>query len=209
MAELKSGKAGDSPIAQALGRDFQDLHAALRKHYAEPTVHISGTMDVVHVKNAIRPLALVSYRLLHAPVPHGGRDVQISLENRVDASGAMYWVRTFSNTASFAHPVTFTSRMVCSGDHRVIEFTKFGIGVEADLRVDAEGCLIYDIRSYVLRIPFLKLIVRFPTWLSPFGGGRTKEIGETDDGFRIEFEMTHPLLGRTLAYSGRCKIESA
>ena len=209
MAEPKTDRAGDSPIAQALGEDFQDLHATLRKHYSEPTVHISGTMDVIHVKNAIRPLALASYWLLRAPVPHGGRNVQISLENHIDASGAMRWVRTFSNATSFAKPVTFTSRIVCSGDHRVIEFTKLGIGGEAELRVDAEGNLVYDIRNYVFRIPLFNLIVRFPTWLSPFGGGRTKEIGGTADGFRIEFEMTHPILGRTLAYSGWCRIESA
>ncbi len=206
---MAESRAGNSPIEKALGEDFQNLHAAIRKHYTEPTVHISGTMDVVHVKNVIRPLALVSYWLLHAPVPHSGRDVQIRLENRVDASGVMHWARTFSNTTSFAQPVTFTSRMVCSGEHRVIEFTKFGIGAEADLRVDAEGSLVYDIRNYVLRIPFLRLIVRFPTWLSPFGGGRTLEIGETADSFRIEFEMIHPLFGRTLAYSGTCRIESS
>mgnify|MGYP000014604768 FL=1 len=206
---MAESRAGNSPIEKALGEDFQNLHAAIRKHYTEPTVHISGTMEVVHVKNVIRPLALVSYWLLHAPVPHSGRDVQIRLKNRVDASGVMHWARTFSNSTSFAQPVTFKSRMICSGDHKIIEFTSFGIGVEADLRVGAGGSLIYEIRTYTLRIPFLRLIVRFPAWLSPFGGGRTKEIGETDDRFRIEFEMTHPVLGRTLSYSGRCRIESA
>ena len=209
MVKPKPSRDDASPIAQALGGDFEDLHAALRKHYAEPTIHISGTMDFIYVKNSIRPLALVSYLLLHAPVPHDGSDVQIRLENRVEAPGTMRWTRTLSNTTSFARPVTFTSRMVCSGEHRVIEFTKFGIGTEADLRVDAEGSLVYDIRNYVLRVPFLRLIARFPTWLSPLGGGRTLEIGETADIFRIEFEMTHPLFGRTLAYSGTCRIESS
>ena len=205
----KAGRAGNSPIAQALGEDVHDLHAAVRKHYAEPTIDVSGNaMDVVHVKNSIKPLVLVSYRLFHAPVPHSGRDVGFSLRNRTDDSGAMHWIRTFFKNASFPETVTFTSHTVCSGDHRIIEFTRYGMGVEADLSVDGEGSLVYDMRNYVVRMPFLRVTVRFPTWLSPFGGGRTKEIGETEDSFRVEFEMTHPIFGRTLAYTGRCRFES-
>ena len=206
MAEL--GWAANSPIVQALGEDFHNLHAAVRKHYAEPTIDVSGIMDFVYVKNTIKPLALVSYRLFHAPVPHSGKDIEMSLHNRVDDSGAMHWVRTFFSNASFPENITFPSRMVCSGDHRIIEFTRYGVGVEEDLSVDVEGSLVYDMRKYVVRMPFLGLIVRFPTWLSPFGGGRTKEIGETEDSFRVEFEMRHPIFGRTVAYTGRCRFES-
>ena len=57
-------------------------------------------------------------------------------------------------------------------------------------------------------MPFFRLIIRFPTWLSLFEGGRTKEIGETEDSFRIEFEMTHPIFGRTVVYTGSCRFES-
>ena len=141
-------------------------------------------MDVIYVKKTIKPLALVSNRLFHAPVPHSGRAVEMSLHNRVDDSGAMHWVRTFFKNPSFPEDVTFTSHIVCSGDHKIIEFTRYGLGVESDLSVDGEGSLVYVIRRYVERLPFLRLTLRFPTWLSPFGGGRTKEIGETEDSFR-------------------------
>ena len=208
MADAKAGGAGRSPIAQALGEDFHNLHTAVRKHYAKPTIEVSGTMDFVHVKNTIKPLAVVSYRLFHAPVPHSGRDVEVTVHNYVDDSGAMRWVRTFFKNASFPGVVTFTSHMVCSGDHKIIEFTRYGVGVKGDLSVDADGSLVYDMRKYVVRMPFLGLILRLPTWLSPFGGGRTKEIGEAEDSFRIEFEMTHPIFGRTVAYIGRFRFES-
>ena len=201
-------KTGNSPIARALGGDFHNLHTAVRRHYAEPTTEVSGTMEEVYVTNAIKPLALISYGLFHAPVPHSGTDVEISVHNRIDDSGAMRWVRTFFKNASFPEEVTFTSHMVCSGDHRLVEITRYGVGVESDLSVDGEGSLVYDIRKYVVGMPFLGWIVRFPTWLSPFGGGRTKEIGETEDSFRVEFEMTHPIFGRTVAYAGRCRFES-
>ena len=207
MADATAGGTGSSPIARALGGDFHNLHPAVSKHYAEPTIDVRGTMDFVHVKTIIKPLALVSYRLFHAPVPHSGRDVDVTLHNRVDDSGTMHWNRKFFKNASFPEDVTFTSRTVCSGDHRIIEFTRYGLGVESDLSVDGEGSLVYDMRKYVVRMPFLGLFVRFPMWLSIFGGGRTKEIGDTKDSFRIEFEMTHPIFGRTVAYTGRCRFE--
>ena len=208
MSESTAGPAGTSPIAQALGQDFLSLHEAVRRHYGESMIDVSGTMDVVYVNKTIKPLALVSNWLFHAPVPRGGRAVEMSLHNRVDDLGAMHWVRTFFSNPSFPVDVTFASRMVCSGDHRIIEFTRYGLGIESDLSVDGEGSLVYDVRKYVVRMRFLGLVVRFPTWLSPFGGGRTKEIGETEDSFRVEFEMTHPIFGRTVAYTGRCQFES-
>jgi hypothetical protein len=205
MGRVRSSK---SPIAQALGDDFQNLHAAVRRHYAAPTHDIRGTMDVVYVKSAIKPLALVSYKLLGAPVPYSGRDVETIVRNRIDDSGAMHWVRNFIQNASFPEAITFGSRMVWSGDGRIIEFTRYGVGVESDMTVDGSGSLVYDVRRYVVSVPFLGLIVRVPTWLTPFGGGRTKEIGETEESFRVEFEMVHPIFGRTLGYMGRFWFES-
>ena len=67
--------ANNSPIACALGDDFINLHTAVRKHYSEPTVVLSGVMDSINVKTAIRPVALLSYMLFRAPVPHSGENV--------------------------------------------------------------------------------------------------------------------------------------
>ena len=208
MAKSKAGRTGSPPIARALGEDFHRLHAAVMEHYGAPTVDITGSLDAVHLKGIIKPLARVSYMLLGFPVPHSGRDVEVRVRNRVDELGAMHWVRTFSENSSFPAGITFASHMVCSGDHKIIEYARYGVGVEATVNVDGDGSLVYDMRSYVVRIPFLGVIVRLPTWLSPFGRGRTREIGETPDSFTVEFEMIHPLFGRTLGYTGRCKIES-
>ena len=206
MSEPKAGLARNSAIAQALGQDFDKLHPAVRRHYAEATVHVNGVMETVHVKSAIRPLALLSHKLFRAPVPHSGVEVEFEVHNLVDDSGTMHWARTFFKNDSFPETVSFPSRMVCSGDHKIIELTRYGVGGESDLSVDGEGSLVYDLRSYVVRLPFLRLVVRLPTWLSPFGGGRTKESGETEDSFRVDFEMTHPVFGRTLGYTGRCRF---
>ena len=200
------GIGDSSPVARALGEDFHRLHPVVRKHYSEPTVDLSGVMERVHVNAAIRPLALLSHRLLRAPVPYGGKDVKFTVRSRVDGSGTMHWLRIFFANASFPRNVTFESHMIFLGDHRIMETTRYGLGVESSLNVDDVGRLIYDIRRYVIRVPILGLIVRFPTWFSPFGDGRTTETGETEDSFRVEFEMTHPVFGRTVDYAGRCWI---
>ena len=208
VPELKEDRAVASPIARALGSDFQKLHVAVRRHYAEPTVVAQGTMDVIHVKRTIRLFTLISYRLIRAPVPHSGRGISLALENRIDSSNVMHWVRTFYKNRSFPETITFVSQMFCSGERKVIETTRYGLGVEANLSVTGDGSLVFDTSSYVVVLPYLGLIVRFPTWLSPFGRGHTKEIGETEDSFKVEFEMNHPIFGRTVAYSGRCQFET-
>ena len=196
---------GDSsPIARALGEDFHRLHTVVRKHYSEPAIHLSGVMDRVHVNTAVRPLALLSYTLFRAPVPRGGADVKFTVRSRVDGAGTMHWLRVFFHNVSFPSDVTFASRMVSLGDHSIMETTKYGLGVESSLNVDDAGSLVYEIRNYVIRAPLLGLTIRFPTWLSPFGGGRTTEAGVDEDSFRVHFQMTHPVFGRTVGYTGRC-----
>ena len=196
----------NSPVARALGEEFQNLHTVVRQHYSEPTVSICGGMDRIHVKTAIRPLAMLSYMLFRAPVPRGGEDVQFTVHSYIDSSGTMHWLRTFFKNASFDGDATFPSQMTFSGDHRIIETTRYGLGVESALSVDDVGSLVYDIQNYAIRMPFLGIIVRLPIWLSPFGGGHATEIGEGEDSFRVEFEMTHPIFGRTVGYTGRCQI---
>ena len=201
--------ANNSPIARALGDDFINLHTAVRKHYSEPTVVLSGVMNSINVKTAIRPVALLSYMLFRAPVPRSGENVEFTVHSRVDGSGVMYWLRTFFGNDGSRRNVTFSSHMAFSGDHRIIETTRWGLGVESDLRVDDVGSLVYEIRKYVLRVPFLGLIIGFPTWVSPFGGGCTTETGESEASFRVNFEMAHPVFGRTIGYSGRCRMSSS
>ncbi len=193
-----------SPIARALGEDFHRLHPVVRRHYLEPVVDASGVMDRIHVSPLVRPLALLSYALFRAPVPRGGRDVGFALHNRIDDAGTMHWLRSFASNTSFPRDVTFESQMVFLGDHSIMETTRHGLGVESRVSVGDGGCLVYEVRKYVMRVPLVGLTVRFPTWLSPFGGGRITETGEAGDCFAVDFEMAHPILGPTVGYSGRC-----
>ena len=197
-----SGEA--SPIARALGEDFSRLHPAVRRHYLETAVDASGVMDTIQVNPLVRPLALLSYALFRAPVPRGGSDMGFTLHNRTDSSGTMHWLRRFSSNASFPRGVTFESQMFFLADHSVMETTRQGLGVESSVNVGDGGSLVYEIRKYVMRVPVLGLTVRFPTWLSPFGGGRITETGEDGDCFTVDFQMAHPILGPTVGYAGKC-----
>ncbi len=195
-----------SPIARALGEDFNRLHPAVRRHYVESVVDASGVMDAIRVNPLVRPLAVLSYALFRAPVPRGGSDVRFTLSNRTDTEGTMHWLRIFEGNPSFPSDVTFESQMTFLADHRIVETARHGLGIESGVSVGDGGSLIYDIERYVLSVPLLGLAVRFPTWLSPFGSGRITETGEDEDCFTVDFQMSHPILGRTIAYSGRCRM---
>ena len=163
-------------------------------------------MDTIQVNPFIRPLALLSYALVGAPVPRGGRDVGFTLHNRTDDPGTMHWVRSFAGNPSFPRDVTFESSMTWLGDHMVRETTRHGLGVDSSVSVGESGSLVYDIERYVLRVHALRMTFRFPTWLSPFGGGRITETGEGEDCFAVDFRMAHPILGNTVGYSGSCRM---
>ena len=170
-----------SPIAQALGENFSRLHPAVRRHYLQRAMDASGVIDTVRVNPLIRPLAVLSYALFGTPVPRGGRDVVFALHNRTDDAGTMHWLRRFAGNASFPKDVTFESQMVYLGDHSIKETTRHGLGIKSRVRVGDGGSLVYEIVRYVVRVPLVGLAVGFPTWLSPFGGGRITETGEGED----------------------------
>jgi hypothetical protein len=165
-------------------------------------------MEEMYVSGAVRPLARLSYAIFGAPVPRGGENVLFTLRNRTDDSGAMHWDRIFAAVPLSPTPVRFRSRMVYAGDHRILELTRFGLGVENQISVDDEGSLVYEVLRYVVTVPWSRFAVRLPMWLGPFGGGTTREKGIDERSFKVEFEMRHPPLGRTVAYRGKCRIRS-
>ena len=61
--------ASNSPVARALGDDFINLHTAVRKHYSEPTVVLSGVMNSINVKTAIQASSIALIHAVPCPGP--------------------------------------------------------------------------------------------------------------------------------------------
>ena len=193
-------------IKKALGEDCQCLAEIVKQHYditpgVESNMTITGTMDEVY-HSAIAKLFLLPGRVFGALVPYKGRNIPTEVRNwtTTDNGNAMFWHRTLR----FPHKPTaiFTSRMEHVIGNEIIEFVRFGMGIKMQMSVE-NGALCYTSRGYVWKIAGIKIPI--PTWLI-LGNATIIERATSDDTFYIDFNMVHPLFGRTFAYSGTFQI---
>ncbi|MEJ2693884.1 MAG: DUF4166 domain-containing protein [Candidatus Thiodiazotropha sp.] len=189
-----------APIRRALGPEWDGLGSAIRRHYdlppqSEAQLEVEGVMQVDF--SAVGKLFITVSRLFDALVPYRGRDIPVRVRNwsRAD-SGAMFWHRTFRYPGK--SPVIFQSRMEYAGDRQIVESVKFGLGIR--MRLSAEGeSLRYDSQGYQWKLGRLRL--RIPDWLL-LGKAVIKETPISEQAFRVDFEINHPLWGRTFEYTG-------
>lgn len=189
-----------APIRRALGPEWDGLGSAIRRHYdlppqSETRLEVDGTMQVDF--SAVGKLFITASRLLDALVPYRGREIPVRVRNwsRADSS-AMFWHRTFRYPGR--SPVIFQSRMEYAGDRHIVEYVKYGLGIR--MRLSAEGeSLRYDSRGYQWKLGPVRLHI--PDWLL-LGKAVIKETPISEQAFRVDFEIKHPLWGRTFEYSG-------
>lgn len=194
-------------IKKALGSQWDTLHPVVRQHYdltpgTEQAVIMKGIMREIH-HSAIAKLFLLPGRLFGALIPYRGENIPARVRNWTTTNDVrtMFWQRSFSfpngKTAIFA------SRMVHVAGDEIIEYVRFGLGIR--MRVSADrGSLIYRSTCYQWDIGALS--IRLPTWLI-LGAGEIRESGTSDSGFEMDFQMRHPLFGRTFSYSGAFEME--
>jgi hypothetical protein len=190
-----------APIRQALGAQWPELGAVIRRHYDLPPhtdtrLEVEGTMEVE--LSPVGKLFILAGRLFDALVPYRGRDIPVSVRNcsRPD-SKAMFWHRTFRYPGK--EPVIFRSRMEYAGDSDIVEYVKYGLGIRMQLSAEGET-LRYDSRGYQWDLGPLQL--RIPDWLL-LGKAVIRETPLSEQEFEVAFEINHPLWGRTFGYSGR------
>jgi hypothetical protein len=189
-----------APIRQALGSDWPSLGEVIRRHYdlpprTETRLEVEGTMEVT--VSPIGRLFVTAGRLFDALVPFRGENIPVTVRNWSQTdSKAMFWHRTFRYPER--PPIVFRSRMVYAGGEEIVEYVKFGLGIR--MRLCAEGeTLRYDSRGYQWDLGPLTL--RIPDWLL-LGKAVIREVPESDETFRVEFTIDHPLWGRTFGYAG-------
>ena len=195
-------------IRKALGEAWESLGEVVRRHYdlspgSASNMLIEGEMREVYHSN-IAKLFLLPGRLFGALVPYRGRHIPTQVRNWTasDNHKAMFWHRTlyFPNHA----PVIFRSRMEHIKDDEIIEFVRFGMGIRMRLSVKHEA-LVYESLGYVWQLGAFSLPI--PGWAN-LGDAVIVERPLSDKTFDIDFNIHHPLFGRTFSYAGSFSIKA-
>ena len=189
-------------IKKALGENWDELADIVKQHYditpGKPSnMTIKGIMDEVY-HSPIAKLFLLPGRVFGALVPYKGKNIPTEVQywTTTDNNAAMFWHRTleFPNKA----PVIFKSRMEYVKNDEIIEYVRYGMGIRMRMSVN-NGALIFKSIGYIWKLGEIKIPI--PTW-AILGNAEITEKSISDDKFFIDFHITHPLLGRTFAYSG-------
>jgi hypothetical protein len=195
-------------IKKALGENWDKLSDIVKQHYditpGKPSsMVIEGIMDEVY-HSPIAKLFLLPGRIFGALVPYKGINIPTEVKNWTTAENkaAMFWYRTlvFPNKA----PVIFKSRMEHIKDNEIIEYVRFGMGIRMAISENDEA-LIFKSIGYVWKIGGFKIPI--PTW-AILGDAEIIEKAMPDNRFYIDFNMIHPLFGKTFSYSGVYTIET-
>jgi len=194
-------------IKKALGDSWDDLAEIIKRHYdispgTSSNMIIKGVMDEVY-HSAIAKLFILPGRIFGALVPYKGKKIPTEVRNWTtsDNNVAMFWHRTlqFPNKS----PVIFKSRMEHIKGDEIIEYVRYGMGIRMRMSVK-DNALVFRSIGYIWKIAGIKIPV--PTW-AILGDAEITEKSISDDQFFIDFHITHPLFGRTFAYSGVYSIE--
>jgi hypothetical protein len=203
---MKTGKT-TSIMKMALGEKWDYLDDIVKRHYemapgTASNVTIHGRMDQVFHSN-IAKLFLLPGRIFGALVPYRGENIPTEVRNwtRGDNVKAMFWYRKLQFPGK---PQTeFKSRMEYAGGDEIIEFVKYGLGIRMRMSVN-DGALVFTSTGYVWDMGWAR--VPIPTW-AILGDAQIIEKGISEYDFYIDFNMVHPLFGRTFGYSGEFKMQ--
>lgn len=203
---IMSHEKQEPVIKKALGDHWDELPDIIKQHYdispgESAQLTIKGVMDEVY-HSPIAKLFILPGRIFGALVPYKGRDIPTEVRNwtSTDNNDAMFWHRTlnFPNRP----PAVFKSRMEHVKDNEIIEYVRHGMGIRMQMSVNDDALLFKSI-GYVWKIGKLKIPI--PTW-AILGDAEIIEKPISDDTFFIDFNMKHPLFGRTFSYSGKFSI---
>lgn len=197
---------------EAMGSDFAKLHPQIRRRFgvssAEGTASIGrGTMDRIwYAKWAMLPLYIGTAR--HIMFPSGGRRVPFTIENYAytDSFGreTVSWIRKFRFPGKIRR---FDATMIYSRQRRkIVDYLgdRQHLAVDLDIGPAPNGGI--RIRSGEQRFYEGLLHFRFPEMLS--GTADVCEwYDEEEEAFKIEVNVTNPLLGPVFGYSGTFQAE--
>ena len=189
-------------IKKALGKHWDELSHIVKRHYdITPGKNISLTLrgemsEVYHSK--IAKLFLLPGRIFGALVPYRGKNIPTIVKNWTSGGNdkAMFWYRTlhFPNKS----PVIFQSRMEHLTDNEIIEYVKYGMGIRMAL-FEQDSSLVFKGLGYVWKIGDLTILI--PNWMI-LGDAVIVEKAISEEALHLNFEIVHPVFGKTFSYTG-------
>lgn len=192
-----------SLMERVLNKDWFALPAVLQSHYriTEPqqAIVVTGHMAVDYPRRLTLVLKLL--RLLGALVDIKGERMAVQVKKwQQNNSAVLHWHRHIQTADG--RQCQFASRMVWHKDHELIEFVGLGFGIRLKLSVEQDK-LIYRSNGHVLKLGPNMLPIPDNLVL---GRAQISEQALSEDSFLLDFQIVHPLWGRTYYYGGIFKI---
>lgn len=197
---------------QAMGGDFAKLHPQIRRRFgltsAEGAASIGrGTMDRIwYAKWAALPLYVGTKR--HIMFPSEGKRIPFTIENYAytDSFGreTVTWIRQFQFPGKIRR---FDATMIYSKQRRtIVDYLgdRQHLAVDLDIGPSPNGGI--RIRSGEQRFYEGMLHFRFPQKLSGIADV-CEWYDDVAEAFKIEVNVTNPLLGPVFGYSGTFQAE--
>lgn len=189
------------PIFKSIfGNAWEALPPAIHKHYANRPYSEDVIIAKGHLDITLSPMArLLSplFRFFGTLVPYSGENIPVTVYFRSNKhSSAFHFDRHFFFPGK--EPCYFRSRMEQIQGNNIVEFMRFGLGWRMHTLWDGKKVILQH-QSYVLK--FLGALIPLPLSFL-VGKGYAEEEAVSDNAFRMQMQLTHPVFGTIFAYKG-------
>jgi len=185
-------------LQKTLGQDWNKLPPVIRRHYSVPkdsNTCLKGKMEIGFPSFLLPLISLI--HLCGGLVLRCGTHIETKVEKTISPNNTkLLWRRTLiysDNKKDY-----FYSSMFYLNDHELIETVRFGFGLRLKISVE-NGNLVYRSNGHTWQCGSLRLT--FPDWLV-LGEATIIESPLSDQQFRLDFSIKHPLWGNSYWYHG-------
>ena len=180
----------------ALGDQWQELPLALQAHYQSKANSDIGNMDIEY------PVYMQPYlsvlRLFGALINRRGKNIPTTVEKHMKGD-IQYWKRTIRFPQDKI--IFFKSFWVYAGSNELIEYVNSFLGLRMSVHIENNE-LHYEGCNFVVKLG--KWLIPVPEWLV-LGHTTIIETALSDNEFKMDFKLRHPILGVIFRYSGKFK----
>jgi len=193
------------PIFESIfGVPWANLPPVMQKHYAvrpdsNDRVVVRGTMNVK--RNCLMRLMSPLLKLFGALVPYDGEGIPVTVAFYSGPNSSdFHFDRTFQFPAK---TFRFHSRLIPIAGGDVIEVMRSGMGWRSRYQIE-DGHISLSPIGYYWRIGNWNVPLPI-TWM--IGVCTASEDVLTDNGFKMQMTITHPIFGETYRYEGTFEID--